>query len=93
MRLSERKIQALADKLVRWLETQPDLELLGEREVIRDAIVATFEAERDVERQLDEDVDRILQQNESRMKFEGVDPWVMRKKIRQQLARERRIIL
>jgi len=93
MRLSERKIQALADKLVRWLETQPDIELLGEREAIRDAFVATFEAERDLERKLDDDVDRILQENESRMKFEGVDPWVMRKKIRQQLARERRIIL
>jgi hypothetical protein len=93
MRISERKIQALADKLVRWLETQPGVTLLGERDAVRDAIVQTFEAERDLERQLDEDVDRILQQNESRMKFEGIDPWVMRKKNRAQLARERRMIL
>lgn len=93
MRLSERKMQALADKLVRWLESQPDVQLLADRDAVRDAIVATFEAERDLERKLDEDVDKILQQNESRMRFEGVDPWVMRKKVRQQLARERRLIL
>ena len=93
MRLSDRKIESLADKLVRWLESQPDVELLAPREDIRAAIVAEFQAEKDLERQLDEDVDRILQQNEHRMRLEGVDPWLMRKKIRQQLARERHLVL
>jgi hypothetical protein len=93
MRLSDRKIDALADKLVRWLESQPDVELLTDRETVLAAIVAEFQHEKDLERQLDDDVDRILQQNEQRMRLEGVDPWLMRKKIRQQLARERRLVL
>jgi len=93
MRLSDRKIDALADKLVRWLESQPDVELLADRDTLLAAIVAEFQSEKDLERQLDEDVDRILQQNEQRMRLEGVDPWLMRKKIRQQLARERRLVL
>lgn len=93
MRLSDRKIDALADKLVRWLESQPDVELLADRHTLLSAIVAEFQSEKDLERQLDEDVDRILQQNEQRMRLEGVDPWLMRKKIRQQLARERRLVL
>jgi hypothetical protein len=93
MRLSDRKIEALAEKLVRWLEAQPDVELLAPRPEVVGAIADEFQREKELERQLDDEVDRILQQNESRMRFEGVDPWVMRKKIRQQLARERHIIL
>jgi hypothetical protein len=93
MRLSDRKIESLAEKLVRWLESQPDVELLGARGEVVGAIADEFQQEKELERQLDEEVDRILQQNESRMRFEGVDPWVMRKKVRQQLAREKRIIL
>lgn len=93
MRLSDRKIDALADKMVRWLEAQADVELLAGRDDVLAAIVAEFQAEKDLERRLDEDVDRILQQNEVRMRHEGVDAWVMRKKIRQQLARERHIVL
>jgi hypothetical protein len=93
MRLSDRKIDSLADKLVRWLESQPDVEFLAERDGVLAAIVAEFQHEKDLERQLDDDVDRILQQNEQRMRLEGVDPWLMRKKIRQQLARERHLVL
>jgi hypothetical protein len=93
MRLSDRKIDSLADKLLRWLESQPDVEMLADRDTVLAAIVAEFQHEKDLERQLDDDVDRILQQNEQRMRLEGVDPWLMRKKIRQQLARERHLVL
>jgi hypothetical protein len=93
MRLSDRKIDTLADKIVRWLEGQPDVEILGDRDAVCHAIFEEFQEEKDLERQLDEDVDRILQENEQRMRLEGVDPWVMRKKVRQQLARERGLVL
>ncbi len=93
MRLSDRKIDSLAAKLLRWLESQPDVEFLVEHEQVLDAIVAEFQAEKELERKLDEDVDRILEQNEQRMRLEGVDPWLMRKKIRQQLARDRHMVL
>ena len=93
MRLSDRKIESLAEKLVRWLETQSDVELLESRDQVRDAIIAEFQDERELERKLDEDVDRILEQNAPRMRTEGIDTWVMRKKVRQQLARERGLVL
>ncbi len=93
MRLSDRMIDSLAAKLLRWLESQPDVEFLVEHEQVLDAIVAEFQAEKELERKLDEDVDRILEQNEQRMRLEGVDPWLMRKKIRQQLARDRHRVL
>ena len=93
MRLSDRKIDALAGKLVRWMEAQPDVDLLASRSDVLAALVDEFQREKAIERQLDDEVDRILQQNESRMRQEGVDSWVMRKKIRQQLARERGIVL
>jgi len=93
MRLSDRKIESLAEKLLRWLESQPDVQLLESRDTVRDALVAEMQDEREIERKLDDDVDRILAENDSRMRVEGVDPWLMRKKIRQQLARERGIIL
>ena len=93
MKLSDRKIAALADKMTRWLESRPDVTLPAGRDAVLDALVGEFQAEKALERQLDDDVDRILQQNESRMRLEGVDPWVMRKKVRAQLARERRMVL
>ena len=93
MRLSDRKIDSLADKLVRWMEKQPEVEFLGARSDVLAAVVDEFQKEKSIERQLDEDVDRILLQNEARMRQEGVDSWVMRKKVRQQLARDRGIVL
>jgi len=93
MRLSDRKIDSLASKIVRWMESNPDIELLGSVDAIRAGIIDEFMQEKERERQLDDEVDRILQQNESRMRLEGVDSWVMRKKIRQELARQRGIVL
>lgn len=93
MKLSDRKIASLAEKVVRWMEAQPDVEFLGERTAVLDAVIAEFQAEKDRERKLEDEVDRILEQNSQRMRLEGVDPWVMRKKVRQQLARERGIVL
>jgi hypothetical protein len=93
MKLSDRKIEALATKILVWMDKSPDVELLEPHETILDAIVGEFQDEKDKERKLDEDVDKILAENESRMRSEGLDTWVLRKKIRQQLARERRLIL
>jgi hypothetical protein len=93
MRLSDRKIEALSDKILRWMEENRDIQFLGSADTIRAAIVDEFRQEKELERQLDDEVDRIMVQNESRMRLEGVDVWVMRKKVRQQVARERGIVL
>ena len=93
MKLSDRKIEALASKLVAWMEKNPDVALIASSTAIQDAIVEEFQDEKEKERQLDADVDRILEENEARMRSEGLDTWVLRKKIRQQLARERHLIL
>ena len=93
MRLSDRKIDSLADKILHWLQQNEDVQCLGSAEALRTAIVEEFRQEKEIERHLDEEVDRIMSQNETRMRHEGIDIWVMRKKIRQQLARERGIVL
>jgi hypothetical protein len=93
MRLSDRKIESLAEKLVRWLESQPDVSLMAPRDAVLQAIIGEFQDEKEIERLLDEEVDRILQQNEARMRLEGIDSWVMRRKVRAQLARERGLVL
>jgi hypothetical protein len=93
MRLSDRKIESLADKVLRWMEGNRDIQFLGSADAIRAAIIDEFLQEKELERQLDEEVDRIMAQNEPRMRIEGIDVWVMRKKVRQQVARERGIVL
>lgn len=93
MRLSDRKIESLADKIASWMNANGDIEFLASADEIRAAIAREFLEEKDLERQLDEDVDKILEQNEPLMRSQGVDPWVMRKKVRAQLARERGIVL
>jgi hypothetical protein len=93
MKLSDRKIESLASKLVGWMDKNPNVDLIASTSAVHDAIVEEFQDEKEQERRLDEEVDRILEENESRMRSEGLDTWVLRKKIRQQLARERRMIL
>jgi len=93
MKLSDRKIESLAEKITTWMDGNPDIELLASPDAIRHAIAGEFLDEKQLERQLEEDVDKILEQNEPTMRAQGVDPWVMRKKVRQQLARERGIVL
>jgi hypothetical protein len=93
MRLSDRKIESLADKIASWMEANADIEILASTGAIRAAIAGEFLEEKQLERQLDEDVDKILEQNEPLMRSQSVDPWVMRKKVRQQLARDRGIVL
>jgi len=93
MRLSDRKIDSLADKILHWLQENDDVQCLAGPDVLRAAIVEEFREEKEIERRLDEEVDRIMTQNETRMRHEGIDIWVMRKKVRQQLARERGIVL
>jgi hypothetical protein len=93
MRLSDRKIESLVEKMLQWLESQPDVQLLGGRDAARAALIAELWDERDIERRLDEDVDRILAENESRMRADNIDQWLMRKKVRAQLARERGIVI
>lgn len=93
MKLSDRKIDALATKLVAWMEKNPEVDLLEPVSEIHRAIVDEFQKEKDLERELDDEVDRILEENASRMQVEGLDHWMLRKKIRQQLARQRRMIL
>jgi len=93
MRLSDRKIEALADKALRWMEENRDIQFLASADAIRAAMIDEFRQEKELERQLDDEVDRIMAQNESRMRMEGIDVWVMRKKVRQQVARERGIVL
>jgi len=93
MKLSDRKIESLADKIIAWIDKSPDVEMLAGAATVRAAIIEEFQDEKSIERQLDLDVDRILQENETRMRLEGIDSWVMRKKVRQQLARERGIVL
>ena len=93
MKLSDRKIESLAEKIASWMEGNASIEVLAAPDKLRQAIAGEFLDEKQVERQLEEDVDRILEQNEPAMRSQGVDPWVMRKKVRQQLARERGIVL
>ena len=93
MKLSDRKIEALATKLLGWMDKNPEVELLEPSDTILDAIIGVFQDEKDQERKLDEEVDKILEENESRMRVEGLDTWMLRKKIRQQLARKHRLIL
>ncbi len=93
MRLSDRKIESLAEKIASWMEANADVEILGSPEDVRAAIAGEFMEEKELERQLEDDVDKILEENEPLMRTQGVDRQVMRKKVRQQLARERGIVL
>lgn len=89
MRLSKRKIEYLAAKVLKTIQenrrvhvlTHPDLVL----RTVADAIAANLQAEEEI----DEEVDRLIAQHRGQIAASDVDLSVLRQKMKRELARKR----
>ena len=93
MRLSERKIRYLSDRIVTWMERRGDVEFVGRPELVELAVARAVTEELKIEDDLDEEVERVLKDYQNQIRGQNMDMILLRQKIKLQLAREKGIAL
>lgn len=93
MRLSERKIRYLSDKITSWLDRRGDAELLDRPEVVSLAVARAMTQELKLEDELDDEVEKVLKTYQTQIRGQNMDMTLLRQKVKAQLAREKGIDL
>lgn len=89
MRLSERKIRYLSDKITSWLDRRGDSELLDRPEVVSLAVARAMTQELKIEDELDDEVEKVLKTYQTQIRGQNMDMTLLRQKVKAQLAREK----
>jgi hypothetical protein len=89
MRFSQAKIQALAEKIVAMLEEDREARLLESEDQLRLAAASAIVADLQEEDEIDEEVDRVMEQYQRQIDNEAMDVSLLRRKIKQQIAKKR----
>ncbi|MDZ4804341.1 MAG: DUF507 family protein [Candidatus Eisenbacteria bacterium] len=93
MRLSERKIRYLSERIVTWMERRGDVEFVGRPEIVELAVARAVTLELKIEDDLDDEVERVLAGYQNQIRGQNMDMMLLRQKIKSQLAREKGIVL
>lgn len=93
MRLSERKIRYLSEKITAWLESRGDVELFDRSDVVGLAVARAITHELKLEDDLDDEVEKVLKTYQTQIRGQNMDLTLLRLKIKAQLAREKGIVL
>lgn len=93
MRLKPEKVEDLCRQIVTALKNDTRVKFLAGADQIGHAIRKIFSADLQREDELMQEVDRIMQAHRGKIIGKNIDVQVMRRKIRDQLMRERKIVL
>jgi hypothetical protein len=89
MRLSQTKIEYLSEKLVHIMRDRDDVSFnIPEEELIR-AVGWEISEELKIEEEIDDEVDKLLEQHERQIMSGDLDQMMLRRKLKAKLARER----
>lgn len=89
MRLSPRKIEYLADKLVRLMREHESVSSNVDEEELARIIEWEFTEELKIEDEIDDEVDKLLDQYDRQIMGQDLDRAVLRRKLKNELARKR----
>jgi len=93
MRLSSRKVQYLAEKIVEQLTEKFHAEWPQGNEAAHREIVAAIREDLEMEEEIDREAEKYIDENLRRIERENMDLYILRKKIREELARKRGMVL
>jgi uncharacterized protein len=93
MRLSKERVRHLADSLMGHLQRHDDLELVGDRKAVIEALDQAITHELSVEDRLNAEVRQLLKAYDQQIEQGQVDYQKMFQMVKQKLVRERGIIL
>ena len=89
MRLSPKKIDYLAEKLVKIMRERDDVSFNIDEDELTRAIAWEFEEELRIEDDIDNEVDLVLEQHERQIMSGDMDQMILRRKLKAKIARER----
>jgi hypothetical protein len=93
VRLKPEKVDDLCRQIATALKVDTRVKLLAPAEVIQHELRKVFLEDLEREDELMEEVERIMQANRGKIIGKNIDVQLLRRKIRNQLVRERKIIL
>ncbi|MBK8276882.1 MAG: DUF507 family protein [Nitrospira sp.] len=93
MRLSKERVRHLAESLTGHLQRHDDLELVGDRKVLVEALDHAITQELSVEDRLNAEVRQILKAYQQQIDQGQVDYQKMFQMVKQKIVRERGIVL
>lgn len=91
--MSSRKVHYLGEKIVEQLAEKLKAEWPQGQEAALRAIVAAIRQDLEVEEEIDREAEKYIDENLRRIERENMDLYVLRKKIRDELARKRGVVL
>jgi hypothetical protein len=91
--LKPEKVEDLCRQITEALKRDTRVKFLGSAEQVELAIRKLFLADLQREEELMAEVDKIMDANRSKIAGKNIDVQIMRRKIRGQLARQRKIVL
>lgn len=89
MRLSPTKIEYLAEKIVRIMRDDDRFEFKISEEELTRVIEWEFTEELKIEDELDDEVDKLLEQYERQIMTQDLDQMMLRRKLKGELAKKR----
>ena len=89
MRMSQEKVKDLAAQIVRMIEENPKVHLQERAEAVRVAVGSVILDDLAEEDEIDAEADALLQKHSADIDRESMDHEMLRKKFREQIARER----
>jgi hypothetical protein len=93
MRMSSRKVQYLAEKIIEQLSDKLKAKWPEGEQTAVQAIVAAIREDLEIEEEIDREAEKYIDENLRRIERENMDLYVLRKKIREELARKRGVVL
>jgi hypothetical protein len=93
MRLTREKIESLSQQLLKELKSKPDVKLTAEESRVLLEIKSVIVADLKREDEIDGEVREILKKHIDRITRENMDYSVLFRKIKQQIVRERDLVL
>ena len=89
MRLSPNKIEYLSEKLVKLMREKEGIFITGEEDELARIIGWEFTEYLQIEDEIDEEVDKVLEQYERQIAAGDMDQAVLRRKLKSEIARKR----
>jgi hypothetical protein len=93
MRLTREKIESLSRQLLHELKSRPDVKLLADESLAQLEIKSVIAADLRREDEIDGEVREILKKHSDRISRENMDYTILFRKIKQQMMRERDLVL
>ena len=89
MRLTPRKIEYLSEKIVRIMRERNDISFNVDEDELMRIIGWEITEELQIEDEIDEEVDKLLEQYERQIMAGDLDQMVLRRKLKGEIARKR----